>query len=93
MSRRLLSIERHQRILERVAAESAVDYVSLADELGVSSMTIRRDVRILEDAGHLTTTRGGASAQISNTQDILTNPRAQDQSSAKAQIGQFAAVS
>jgi len=91
MSRRLLSIERHQRILERVAAESAVDYLSLADELGVSSMTIRRDVRILEDAGHLTTTRGGASAQISNTQDILTNPRAQDQSSAKAQIGQFAA--
>jgi DeoR family transcriptional regulator of aga operon len=91
MSRRLLSIERHQKILERVAAESAVDYLSLAEELGVSSMTIRRDVRILEEAGHITTTRGGASAQITNTKDILTNPRAQDQSSAKAQIGQFAA--
>lgn len=91
MTRRLLSVERHQKILERVAAESAVDYLSLADELGVSSMTIRRDVRILEDAGHITTTRGGASAQITNAKDILTNPRAQDQSAAKAQIGQYAA--
>jgi DeoR family transcriptional regulator of aga operon len=89
--RRLLSVERHQKILERVASESAVDFVSLAEELGVSSMTIRRDVRILEEAGHITTTRGGASAQVTNTKDILTNPRAQDQSAAKAQIGQFAA--
>lgn len=91
MSRRLLSVERHQRILERVAAESAVDYVSLAEELGVSSMTIRRDVRILEGEGHITTTRGGASAQVTNSKDLLTNPRAQDQSSAKGQIGQYAA--
>jgi len=89
--RRLLSAERHQRILERVAAEGAVDFSSLAEELGVSSMTIRRDVRILEEAGHITTTRGGASAQVTNSKDILTNPRAQDQSLAKAQIGQFAA--
>jgi DeoR family transcriptional regulator of aga operon len=91
MTRRLLSVERHQRILERVAAESAVDYLSLAEELGVSSMTIRRDVRILEEAGHITTTRGGASAYLTNSKDILTNPRAQDQSAAKAQIGQYAA--
>lgn len=91
MARRLLSVERHQRILERVATESAVDYSSLADELGVSSMTIRRDVRILEEAGHITTTRGGASAHLTNSKDILTNPRAQDQSAAKAQIGQYAA--
>lgn len=90
--RRLLSVERHQKILERVAAESAVDFASLAEELGVSSMTIRRDVRILEEAGHITTTRGGASAQLTNSKDILTNPRAQDQSVAKGQIGQFAAT-
>ena len=45
--RRLLSVERHQKILEKVASENAVDFASLADELGVSSMTIRRDLRIL----------------------------------------------
>jgi DeoR family transcriptional regulator of aga operon len=89
--RRLLSVERHQKILERVASENAVDFASLADELGVSSMTIRRDLRILEEAGYLKTTRGGASAQLVNTQDILLNPRASDQTLAKTQIGQYAA--
>ena len=74
--RRLLSVERHQKILERVASENAVDFASLADELGVSSMTVRRDLRILEEAGYLKTTRGGASAQLVNTQDILQHPRA-----------------
>ena len=88
---RLLSIERHQKILERVASENAVDFASLAEELGVSSMTIRRDLRILEEAGYLKTTRGGASAQILNPQDILLNPRSSDQTLAKTQIGQYAA--
>ena len=63
--RRLLSVERHQKILERVASENAVDFASLADELGVSSMTVRRDLRILEEAGYLKTTRGGAIAVLS----------------------------
>ena len=89
--RRLLSIERHQKILERVASEGAVDFISLAEELGVSSMTVRRDVRVLEENGHITTTRGGASAQVTNSREILSHPRAQDQSVAKSQIGQFAA--
>jgi len=69
--RRLLSIERHQKILERVASEGAVDFISLAEELGVSSMTVRRDVRVLEENGHITTTRGGASAQVTNSREIL----------------------
>lgn len=90
--RRLLSVERHQRILERVASENAVDFASLANELGVSSMTVRRDLRILEEAGYLKTTRGGASAQLINSQDILLNPRAMDQTLAKTQIGQYAAT-
>ena len=89
--RRLLSIERHQKILERVASEGAVDFISLAEELGVSSMTVRRDVRVLEENGHIKTTRGGASAQVTNSREILSHPRAQDQSVSKSQIGQFAA--
>lgn len=91
MTRRLLSAERHQKILERVASEAAVDFGSLANELSVSSMTIRRDVRILEEAGYIKTTRGGASAQLLNSQGVLTHPRALDQSIAKVQIGQYAA--
>lgn len=91
MTRRLLSAERHQQILERVASEAAVDFGSLAEDLGVSSMTIRRDVRILEEAGYIKTTRGGASAQLLNSHDVFANPRSMDQSIAKAQIGQYAA--
>ena len=89
--RRLLSVERHQRILERVASENAVDFASLADELGVSSMTVRRDLHILEEAGYLKTTRGGASAQLVHSHDLLLHPRAMDQTLAKTQIGQYAA--
>ena len=89
--RRLLSVERHQKILERVASENAVDFASLADELGVSSMTVRRDLHILEEAGYLKTTRGGASAQLVHSHDLLLHPRAMDQTLAKTQIGQYAA--
>lgn len=89
--RRLLSSERHQKILERVASEAAVDFASLADELRVSSMTVRRDVRILEEQGYIKMTRGGASAQLIHTHDILVHPRALDQGIAKSQIGQYAA--
>ncbi|TRZ85981.1 MAG: DeoR/GlpR transcriptional regulator [Streptomycetaceae bacterium] len=89
--RRLLSVERHQKILEKVASENAVDFASLADELSVSSMTIRRDLRILEEAGYLKMTRGGASAQLVYSHDPLLHPRAMDQTLAKTQIGQYAA--
>lgn len=89
--RRLLSAERHQRILELVAAEAAVDFSSLADELRVSAMTVRRDVRVLEKKGYIKMTRGGASAQLNRSHDVLAHPRALDQSIAKAQIGQYAA--
>ncbi len=90
--RRLLTAERHRRILERVANEGVIDFASLAGDLEVSSMTIRRDIRILEEKGHIQMTRGGASAMLTTTNDILIHPRAYDQSSEKMQIGQYAAT-
>ena len=53
MTRRLLSIERHQKIVEKVAAEEAIDFTTLATELNVSVMTVRRDIRELEKQGYL----------------------------------------
>jgi len=91
MSRRLLSIERHQKIVERVSVEEALDFNTLADELNVSVMTIRRDIRELEKQGYLKLTRGGAYAQIARSIDILLSPRAEDQSQAKSIIGKYAA--
>jgi len=89
--RKLLAKERKQKILEWVAAEEAIDFGSLAKFLGVSIMTVRRDVQSLVDQGYMTLTRGGASAQLSGSLDILVNPRASDSSVAKARIGEFAA--
>jgi len=89
--RKLLASERRQKILEWVAAEEAIDFVSLSGYLDVSVMTVRRDVGHLVDQGYLTFTRGGATAQLSRSLEILVNPRAFDASVAKARIGEFAA--
>jgi DeoR/GlpR family transcriptional regulator of sugar metabolism len=91
MSRHFLSVERQQRIIERVSAKKSIDFTSLSKELKVSIMTIRRDIRELEKQGFLKLTRGGAYAQIIRSIDILLSPRAEDESEAKAIIGKYAA--
>ena len=90
--KRYLVADRHRRILERVAKEGSLDLQSLADDLGVSVMTIRRDVKDLSGRGQLSITRGGASVVINQDQEILTNPRALSQTIQKAAIGQSAAT-
>lgn len=90
--RRYLVADRHLRILELVAKEGSLDLQTLADDLGVSVMTIRRDVKDLSARGQLSVTRGGASVIITQDQEILTNPRALSQTTQKAAIGQYAAT-
>lgn len=84
--------ERHRRILERVAQQGSVDLSRLAEELRVSVMTIRRDVKDLAARGHLHLTRGGATVVVSQDQEPLTNPRALTEAAEKALIGQRAAA-
>lgn len=91
--RKLLASERQQKILEWVASEEAIDYMTLARLFDVSVMTVRRDVRQLVDQGYVTMARGGVTAHLSRSLDILVNPRAFDASAAKARIGEFAARS
>lgn len=91
MNRRLLSIERHQKIIERMTAEDAIDFTTLSEELNVSVMTIRRDIRQLEKQGYLKSTRGGAYSQTTRSIDILLSPRAENQGKAKSIIGKYAA--
>jgi DeoR family transcriptional regulator, fructose operon transcriptional repressor len=59
---RLRSGSRHQAIEGWLAAEGRVDVVHLARRLGVAQETIRRDLRVLEDAGKLERVHGGAVA-------------------------------
>jgi DeoR family transcriptional regulator, fructose operon transcriptional repressor len=56
----LLAIERIRYIQSRVERDSAVKVEELARELQVSPITIRRDLRTLEEQGKLTRTHGGA---------------------------------
>jgi DeoR family fructose operon transcriptional repressor len=53
---------RHLRILDLLKSRGAVNVDELSDDLGVSTVTIRRDLDILDQKGFLTRTHGGASA-------------------------------
>lgn len=57
----MLAAERHSRISQAVQGGRVVSTVELADSLGVSAETIRRDFAELEGKGLLTRVRGGAT--------------------------------
>lgn len=59
---RMLGEIRRARIMESVARAGFVSISNLADELGVSTMTIRRDITLLEGQGRFQRTHGGAIA-------------------------------
>ncbi len=54
--------QRHARILDEVRATGAVRVSDLVDELGVSDMTIRRDISHLARKGLVARVHGGATA-------------------------------
>jgi DeoR/GlpR family transcriptional regulator of sugar metabolism len=57
----LLAPQRHAYILERLQADGAVRVADLMRQLGVSDMTVRRDLETLEAQGHLVKVHGGAT--------------------------------
>jgi len=60
----VLAVERRLKVLERVAADQAVEVSSLAREFQVSEMTIRRDLGRLERDGFVRRTYGGATTRL-----------------------------
>ena len=54
--------ERHGYILDRIASNGKVSVRELADELNVSSASVRRDLEFLEEQKSLARTHGGAVA-------------------------------
>jgi DeoR/GlpR family transcriptional regulator of sugar metabolism len=75
MTRQMLAVDRHHRILERVAVEQSIDYASLALEFDVSPMTIRRDIKQLVAEGYLRTVRGGATVHLTRSFDLMLGKR------------------
>jgi DeoR family transcriptional regulator, fructose operon transcriptional repressor len=70
-TREMFPAERQGRILEILAEQRGVRVSSLSELLGVSEMTIRRDLERLENDGLLSRTHGGAILR----QHIVEEPR------------------
>lgn len=82
---------RQKRILERLNGAGEVDSLALAGELGVSAMTIRRDLDVLARAGRAVRTHGGAALAGRVVFDFQFLRRTEDQAAAKAAIALRAA--
>ncbi|KAA8998563.1 DeoR/GlpR transcriptional regulator [Affinibrenneria salicis] len=87
----MIPVERHQQILALVAERGVVSISELTERLGVSHMTIRRDIQKLEQQGNLLSVSGG----VRSPERLATEPSHQDKSTMfsqqKAAIGQLAA--
>ena len=56
-------MERHSAILKKLSTEKHVEVLDLCESLGVSAVTIRKDLKLLEQKGLLFRTHGGASLE------------------------------
>jgi DeoR/GlpR family transcriptional regulator of sugar metabolism len=79
--------DRRHTILLRVAEEQTIHVGELARDLGVSEMTIRRDIRRLERDGFVRQTYGGATAHLTRSLDVAFNARALQHAREKRLIG------
>lgn len=59
----MLPTQRRQRILEDINRTGAGTVAGLSEKYGVSETTIRRDLKLLEDDGHVRRTHGGAVSE------------------------------
>jgi DeoR/GlpR family transcriptional regulator of sugar metabolism len=87
----MFPVDRRHRILQRVAERQTIRIGELARELGVSEMTIRRDIGRLEQDGFLRSTYGGATAHITKAIELAFNARALEHAAEKRLIGMRAA--
>ena len=83
--------ERHQFILKKINKEGHVNVVDLCKQLNVSSVTIRKDLKLLEDKSLLYKTHGGATLNNPYTADRPVNEKEKLQSSEKMKIAEAAA--
>ncbi len=85
----MLAHVRHQLILDLLKRDQSVTNVEIAESIGVSAMTIRRDLVQLEQQGLLRRVYGGA--QNITELDVGYAQRARREHQAKAMIGAMAA--
>ena len=84
--------ERHRRIVETLNGADRLSVVDVSQELGVSEMTVRRDLKELETAGFLKRIYGGAVRQLGRAYEPPFRVRSQESAGPKAAIGRAAAA-
>jgi DeoR family transcriptional regulator of aga operon len=82
---------RHQRILDKLHHEGDLNVVNLCKELKVSRVTIRKDLKLLEEKGLLFRTHGGATLRNPYAIDRPVNEKEKLQSAEKLKIAAAAA--
>lgn len=85
------STERHRIILKGIQKDGYVKVADLCKMLKVSSVTIRKDLRLLEDKNLLFRTHGGATLHNPYMTDRPVNEKEKLQSAEKVRIGEAAA--
>src|SRR6476620_5802865 len=83
--------DRHQHILSRLKKAGSVNVIDLCNELEVSSVTIRKDLKLLEDRNLLFRTHGGGTLANPYTTDRPVTEKAMIHSREKLGIGETAA--
>lgn len=83
-------IDRRRKILKMLRAGSSIDTSSLSRSLGVSEMTIRRDLRFLEDQNSIVRSYGGATLARRINLEFQFDQRRQGNLAAKQAIGRVA---
>ena len=82
-----LPARRRAQLLEILERDGVIQLEPAAEELGVSAMTVRRDIQALDDSGELRRVRGGAVAPVLRR---AFGERAATRASAKAAIARKA---
>lgn len=87
-----LPVDRRLYILDRIATQGSVRLQDLAEALGTSVMTVRRDIKRLEEDGFLRRSYGGATAHVMLDMDLGPNGLALQHMDQKRAIAQRAAA-
>lgn len=92
MAQSMTATDRHQRILDILRQRSSAKVSELSDTLGVSQVTVRSDLDVLEGQGHISRLRGGAMLKNGyQIQDPALAARAQTNEATKRRIARRAA--
>jgi DeoR family glycerol-3-phosphate regulon repressor len=82
---------RQSLLLDEVRARGSVSVEALSDQFGVTLQTVRRDVKLLQDAGLLARFHGGVRLPSSTTENIAYRQRQQLNETAKQRIARTVA--